>query len=70
MFSDLEHFKVEVDEFVGEIKSSGNVFIPGDMEVRNFKKYMNEGINIDDELSSQLKEIANDLSLNYDELIN
>jgi hypothetical protein len=40
------------------------------MEVRNFKKYMNEGINIDDELSSQLKEIANDLSLNYDELIN
>jgi L-2-hydroxycarboxylate dehydrogenase (NAD+) len=70
MFGDLEHFKEEVDEFVAEVKNSGNVFIPGDMEVRNFKKYMAEGINIDEKLSAQLKAIAEDLSLDYDELIN
>jgi LDH2 family malate/lactate/ureidoglycolate dehydrogenase len=40
------------------------------MEVRNFKKYMAEGINIDEKLSAQLKAIAEDLSLDYDELIN
>ena len=38
MFGDLEHFKEEVDEFVAEVKNSGNVFIPGVMEVRNFNK--------------------------------
>ena len=36
-FSNIETFKGEVDDFVSEIKSSGNVFIPGDMEVRNIK---------------------------------
>ena len=70
MFGDLEDFKEEVDEFVAEVKSSENVFIPGDMEVRNFKKYIAEGINVDDKLSAQLKAIAEDLSLDYGELIN
>jgi L-2-hydroxycarboxylate dehydrogenase (NAD+) len=70
MFGDLEDFKEEVDLFVDEVKSSENVFIPGDMEVRNFKKYIAEGINVDDKLSAQLKAIAEDLSLDYDELVN
>jgi L-2-hydroxycarboxylate dehydrogenase (NAD+) len=70
MFGNLEYFKEEVDKFVDEVKSSGNVFIPGDMEVRNFKKYIAEGINVDDKLSAQLKAIAEDLSLDYDKLVN
>jgi L-2-hydroxycarboxylate dehydrogenase (NAD+) len=70
MFGDLEDFKEEVDLFVDEVKSSENVFIPGDMEVRNFKKYIAEGINVDDKLSAQLKAITEDLSLDYDELVN
>ena len=40
------------------------------MEVRNFKKYIAEGINVDDKLSAQLKAIAEDLSLDYDKLVN
>ncbi len=70
VFGDLEKFKEEVDEFVAEVKTAENVFIPGDMEVRNFKKYMAEGINIDDKLSAQLRSITEDLSLDYDKLMN
>lgn len=70
VFGDLEQFKEEVDGFVAEVKNSGNVFIPGDMEVRNFKKFMAEGINIDEKLSIELRGIAEDLSLDYDKLIN
>lgn len=69
VFGDLEQFKEEVDGFVDEVKSSDNVFIPGDMEVRNIKKHMSEGICIDDKLRAQLKEIADELSLDHGKII-
>jgi L-2-hydroxycarboxylate dehydrogenase (NAD+) len=62
IFVDLEQFKDEVDDFVEEIKESGNVFIPGDMEVRNVKNNMEEGISLDDTLQAQLKELSRELS--------
>lgn len=69
-FVDLNEFKEEVDEFIGEIKDSGeNIFIPGDMEVRNVHKAKEEGISLDDTLYMQLKEIADDLSFDLDALI-
>lgn len=68
-FGNLEIFKTQVDAFIGEIKSADNVFIPGDMEVMNVKQNMDKGIEIDDVLYQQLKEIAIDLDINLDELI-
>lgn len=63
VFGDIEQFKDEVDDFVKEIKGSGNVFIPGDMEVMNIKNVMKNGFPVDDALYQQIKEITRELSL-------
>lgn len=69
IFGDLEEFKEEVDDFVAEIKSSDQVFIPGDMEVRNIEKFKKEGIPLDDKLLSQLKEISDELSFDLEAVL-
>ncbi|WP_414470202.1 L-sulfolactate dehydrogenase [Methanobacterium sp. ACI-7] len=69
-FVDIEEFKADVDNFITEIKGSGeNIFIPGDMEVKNIKNAKEEGLPIDDVLYAQLKEIADELSFNLDEIL-
>ena len=69
-FVDIDKFKEEVDEFVAEIKDSGeNIFIPGDMEVNNIKRFREEGFSVDDVLFKQLKEISEDLSWDIDALL-
>jgi len=68
-FSDLEIFKEEVDEFIEEIRSSGNVFIPGDMEVRNIKNRKENGMTIDDTLLTQIKDIAKEISFDIDSIL-
>ena len=68
-FSDLETFKEEVDEFIEEIRGSGNVFIPGDMEVRNIKDRKENGIAIDDTLMSQIKVISEEISFDIDSIL-
>ncbi len=62
-FVDIEDFKNDVDKFVSEVKSTPNVFIPGDMEVRNVKKRQKEGIPIDDNLLKELKELTTRLGV-------
>jgi L-2-hydroxycarboxylate dehydrogenase (NAD+) len=39
------------------------------MEVRNVKRYKEEGVSLDDKLLSQLKEIAEEVSLDLEEII-
>jgi L-2-hydroxycarboxylate dehydrogenase (NAD+) len=68
-FSDLETFKEEVDDFIEEVKGSGNVFIPGDMEVRNIKNRKESGIDIDETLMKQIKEIADEVSFDIDTIL-
>ncbi len=69
-FVDLEELKEDVDELIAEIKDSGeNIFIPGDMEVRNIKKAKEEGLLVDENLYSQLKEISEELGFDLDEII-
>ncbi len=69
VFGDMDQFKNEVDDFVREIKQSDNVFIPGDMEVRNIKRNMEEGINVDETLTKQLKEISEELGLDLEKFL-
>lgn len=70
-FVDIEEFKEDVDEFISEIKSSGdNIFIPGDMEVRNVNNAKKDGLPVDEVLYNQLKEIADELAFDLDDIIN
>ncbi|HTX61023.1 MAG TPA: L-sulfolactate dehydrogenase [Methanobacterium sp.] len=69
IFVDVEEFKDEVDCFVKEIKDSGNVFIPGDMEVRNVKNNMEYGIDVDETLHTQLKDICKELKFDLEDFI-
>ncbi|HOI40248.1 MAG TPA: L-sulfolactate dehydrogenase [Methanobacterium sp.] len=62
-FVDMEDFKNQVDDFINEIKATPNVFIPGDMEVRNVKQHQEEGMSLDDNLVEELKEITSKLDL-------
>lgn len=68
-FSDLETFKEEVDNFVEEIRNSGNVFIPGDMEVKNIKDRKENGISIDDTLMGQIEDISNEVSFDLNQVL-
>jgi L-2-hydroxycarboxylate dehydrogenase (NAD+) len=68
-FSNSETFKEEVDDFIAEVKGSGNVFIPGDMEVRNIKDRKENGIAIDENLMNQIMAIAEELSFDVDRII-
>ena len=68
-FSDIETFKEQVDDFIAEVKGSGNVFIPGDMEVRNIKDRKENGIAIDPILMDQIKEIADEVSFDLDKIL-
>lgn len=69
-FSDLDTFKLEVDEFINEVKGSGNVFIPGDMEVRNIKNHKENGIIIDKTLMDQLIILSKELSFDLNSILN
>lgn len=69
IFVDVEQFKKEVDDFVAEIKESDNVFIPGDMEVRNVKNNMEKGISVDETIKTQLKEISRELSFDLTDFL-
>ncbi len=69
-FVDIDKFREDVDDFIGEIKASGeNIFIPGDMEVRNAKRFKEKGIPIDNRLFLQLKEISEELSFDLEALL-
>ena len=68
-FVDVNEFKVDVDEFISEIKSEENIFIPGDMEVRNVKRFSEKGIDIDNNLFKQIKEISDELSVDLEEIL-
>jgi L-2-hydroxycarboxylate dehydrogenase (NAD+) len=68
-FVDMEDFKNDVDEFIAEVKSTPNVFIPGDMEVRNVKRHQEEGIPLDDNLMEQLMEITSNLGIDLTDML-
>ncbi len=63
---DLDIFKEQVDALIDEIKSADNVFIPGDMEVNNIKKHHSNGIEIDEKLCQQFKDISEELNIDLD----
>ena len=63
---DVDEFKSSVDAFIEEVKSSGDVLIPGDIEAMNIKRRREEGIEIDEKLLESLTSIAKDLNLDLE----
>ncbi len=68
-FVDPDHFKEEVDDFIAEVKSSPRIFIPGDMEVRNIKRFKKDGIPLDETLKYQLKDICQEYGVDWDDIV-
>jgi len=65
-FVDLDKFTNEVEDFVTEVRSSGDTIVPGDLEVRTIVEAEKNGINIDPNLYNDLKNICTSLNINID----
>ena len=65
-FVDFGTFTDEVEDFVDEVRATGNTFVPGDLEVKNKAKNEKDGLFIDPILFDQLKDICNDLDIDLE----
>jgi len=68
-FVDMDEFKEDVDDFIAEVKATPNVFIPGDMEVKNVKLHQEEGMQLDENLVKQLREITAELGIDATDIL-
>ncbi|MDR2966979.1 MAG: Ldh family oxidoreductase [Methanobacteriaceae archaeon] len=68
-FVDINKFKEETEEFVKEIRNSGDTIVPGDLEVKEIAKNEKNGILIDENLYEQLKEICDELDIDIDKYL-
>lgn len=65
----MDAFKEQVEEFVTEIRESGNTFIPGDLEVKRIAENEEKGLDIDQKLYETLKSICDDLDIDLSSFI-
>jgi L-2-hydroxycarboxylate dehydrogenase (NAD+) len=68
-FVNIEQFKDQTEEFVREVRESGDTFIPGDREAKNTMKHKKSGLKIDEKLYTNLSEICKKLDINIDKYI-
>ncbi len=68
-FVSIDTFKEQVEEFVAEIRESGNTFIPGDLEVKRIAENEEKGLDIDPKLYETLKSICDDLDIDLSSYI-
>jgi len=68
-FCPLPEFKRKVDELVREIKNCkrapgvSEIFVPGEIESRNMRKALREGISLDEELWRRISELCRELGV-------
>ena len=65
-FVSIDAFKEQVEEFVTEIRESGNTFIPGDLEVKRIAENEKNGLEIDEKLYETLKTICDNENIDLD----
>lgn len=68
-FVDEEQFREETEAFCKEVRSTGDTFIPGDLEVKKIADAEANGMEIDQKLYEQLKEICNNLDIDLDKYL-
>ena len=70
-FGDFGDFVANTEDFISEIRATGEtVAIPGDLEVKRIADAEKNGIEIDEKLYKQLKEICDDLDIDLDSYLN
>ena len=66
-FGSLEDFKAKTTDFCNQARAAGeNVSIPGDLEVKKIANAEANGMEIDEKLYEQLKEICDHLDIDFD----
>ncbi|MDO5848105.1 MAG: L-sulfolactate dehydrogenase [Methanobrevibacter sp.] len=65
-FVDPEQFKEETEAFCAQVRSTGDTFIPGDLETKRVAEAEANGIQIDEKLYEQLNEICSNLDIDLD----
>ena len=68
-FVDINHFKNQTEDFVSQVRSSGDTIIPGDIEANNIIEHEKHGLKVDEKLYSNLKEICEHLDININDYI-
>lgn len=68
-FVDLGQFKEQTENFIHQVRGSGDTLVPGDLEVKNIGEHEKFGLTIDEKLYSNLSEICENLDINIDEYI-
>lgn len=68
-FVDINKFKDQTEEFVKEVRNSGETFVPGDLEVSRIAENRKNGILIDENLYEELKEICDEINIKLDEYL-
>ncbi len=69
-FGDFDEFTANTEDFISQVRATGeNVAIPGDLEVKRVADAELNGIEIDDKLYEQLKEICNELEIDLDSFL-
>lgn len=62
-FTSIEKFKAETEEFVKEVRESGNTFVPGDLEVKRIAENEKNGFTMDSKLQETLEDICDNLDI-------
>ena len=65
-FVSIDAFKEQVEEFVKEIRESGDTFVPGDLEVKRIAENEQNGLEIDEKLYETLKTICDAENIDLD----
>ncbi|MBZ9571418.1 Ldh family oxidoreductase [Methanobrevibacter sp. TMH8] len=68
-FVDMDQFKSETEDFVDQVRASGDTFVPGDLEVKNIAKNEKFGLKVDEKLYANLNKICENLEIDFKEYI-
>lgn len=65
-FVDQDTFTEQTEAFCKDVRETGDTFVPGDLEVKRIAENEANGMEIDEKLYDQLKEICSNLDIDLD----
>lgn len=68
-FGDKDTFTEQTEAFCQDVRDTGDTFVPGDLEVTRIAENEANGMEIDEKLYEQLKEICSNLDIDLDEYL-
>ncbi|RBQ22259.1 Malate/(S)-sulfolactate dehydrogenase [Candidatus Methanobinarius endosymbioticus] len=68
-FVDMDQFKDNTEDFIKQVRASGDTFVPGDLEVKNIAENEKNGFKVDEKLYDNLKSIGDNLDIDFSKYI-